>query len=106
MAKATRVLSTPRRTASKIKATKSVKPAESEEQRNLRHGNAFRDLEGAMLDLYCMAEIAAEAVTGMHEEKEEISHFAIYRLCEMVRELRAKYRLDLHAGPGRKKAVA
>jgi hypothetical protein len=100
------VYSTPRPTASKIRAKKSVKPVESEEQRNLRHGKAFRDLEASMLELYCMAEIAAEAATGMHEDKEEITHFAIYRVCEMIRELRAKYRVDLHAGPGRKKAVA
>jgi hypothetical protein len=70
------VYSTPRPTASKIRAKKSVKPAESEEQRNLRHGKAFRDLEPSMLELYCMAEIAAEAATGMHEDKEEITHFA------------------------------
>jgi hypothetical protein len=105
MAKADRVFSTPRRTAPKIKATKSAKPAESEEQRNLRHGKAFRNLETPMLELYCMAEISAEIATGVHEEQDELAHFAIYRVCEMVRDLRAKYRADLHAGQSRGKAV-
>ena len=106
MTQADRVYSTPRRTAPKIKAKKSAKPAESEEQRNLRHGEAFRDLEMPMLELYCMAEISAEVATGIHEDQDELSHFAIYRLCEMVRDLRAKYRAGLRAVPGRGKAVA
>jgi hypothetical protein len=106
MAKANRVLSTPRRTASKIKLKKSAKPAESEEQRNLRHGKAFRDLEHPMLDLFCMAEIAGDvALDHISEDQQEIMHFAVYRLCDMVRELRAKYRADLNAGPDRGKAV-
>jgi hypothetical protein len=106
MAKAKRVHSTPRPTASKINAKKSAKPAESEEQRNLRHGEAFRDLEGPMLDLYCMAEIAADVATGVHKEQDELVQFSIYRVCEMVRDLRAKYRTDLDAAPDRGKAVA
>jgi hypothetical protein len=105
MAKANRVHSTPRKTAPKIKVKKSAKPAESEEQRNLRHGKAFRDLEMPMLELYCMAEISAEVATGVHEDQDELSHFAIYRICEMVRDLRAKYSADLHAGSSRGKAV-
>ena len=107
MTQANRVHSTPRRTASKIKVKKSTKPvsAESEEQRNLRHGKAFRDLETPMLELYCMAEISADVVTGVHEDQDELAHFAIYRVCEMVRDLRAKYRADLHAGPSRGKEV-
>src|SRR5258708_30637280 len=103
MTKAESVHSTPRRTASKIKAKKSAKPAESEEQRNLRHGEAFRDLEMPMLELYCMTEISAEIATGIHEDQDELVHFAIYRICEMVRNLRAKYRADLRAVPGRGK---
>jgi hypothetical protein len=102
MAKAKRVHSTPRRTASKINAKKSAKPAESEEQRNLRHGEAFRDLEGPMLELYCMAEIAVDVATGVREDQDELVYFAIGRICEMVRDLRTKYRADLRAG----KAVA
>ena len=103
MAKAKSVHSTPRRIASKIKAKKSAKPAESKEQRNLRHGEAFRDLEMPMFELYCMAEISAEVATGVHEDQNELVHFVIYRICEMVRDLRAKYRADLHA-VGRGKA--
>jgi hypothetical protein len=98
MAKATRVHSTPRRTASKIKVKKSTKSAsaESEEQRNLRHAEAFRDLESPMIKLFCMAEIAGNVATD---------RISVYRLCDMVRDLRAKYRADLHAGPSRGKAV-
>ena len=106
MTQANRVHSTPRRTAPKIKAKKSAKPADSKEQRNLRHGEAFRGLEMPMFELYCMAEISAEIATGVHEDQDELVHFAIYRICEMVRDLRAKYRADLHAVPGRGKAVA
>jgi hypothetical protein len=108
MAKATRVHSTPRRTASKIKVKKSAKSAsaESEEQRNLRHGKAFRDLENPMLNLFCMAEIAGDVVIDrISEDQQEIMHFAVYRLCDMVRDLRAKYRADLRAVPSRGKAV-
>jgi hypothetical protein len=78
MAKAKRVHSTPRQTVSKIEAKKSAKPVESEEQRNLRHGKAFRDLEMSMFELYCMAEIAAEVATGVHEDQDELLHFAMF----------------------------
>ena len=107
MTKADSMLSTPRKTASKIKVKKIAKSAsaESEEQRNLRHGKAFRDLETPMLELYCMAEISADVATGVHEDQDELAHFAIYRVCEMVRYLRAKYQADLHAGPSRGKEV-
>jgi hypothetical protein len=105
MTKANRVHSTPRKTAPKIKAKNSAKPAESEEQRNLRHGKAFRDLENPMLDLFCMAEIASDVTINPSEDQQEIMHFAVYRLCDMVRDLRAKYRADLHAGSSRGKAV-
>jgi hypothetical protein len=106
MAKAKRVHSTPRRTASKIKATK---PAESEQERNLRHSEALRDLEAPVRELFCMSEItqdAAGALTGSHGDQDEIVFFAIQQLCKMVRDLRAKYRADLHAGPARGKAAA
>jgi hypothetical protein len=106
MTQADSVHSTPRRTASKIRAKKSAKPAESEEQRNLRHGKAFRNLETPIHELYCMAEIAVEVATGVHDDQDEFAHFAIYRLCDMVRDFRAKYRSELHAGPDRGKAVA
>jgi hypothetical protein len=103
MTQANSVHSTPRRTASKIKVKKIAKPAsaESEEQRNLHHGKAFRNLEAPIHELYCMAEIAAEVATGVHEDQDEIEHFAIYRLCEMVRDFRAKYRSELRAGRGK-----
>jgi hypothetical protein len=106
MAKATRVLSTPRTTASKIQSKKRAKPVENEEQRNLRHAEAFHDLETPVRELYLMGEIAADIATGMHEDQRELMHFSINNLCEMVRDFRTKYRADLHAGPDRGKAVA
>ena len=108
MTKADRVLSTPRRTASKIKVKKIAKSAsaESEEQRNLRHAEAFRDLENPMLELFCMAEIAGNVANDrISEDQQEIMHFSVYRLCDMVRDLCAKYRADLDAGPSRGKEV-
>ena len=48
--------------------------AESDEQRNLRHGEAFRDTD---------------------KNEIEILHFAVGRLCEAVRDLRAEYMADL-----------
>ena len=109
MLKAAKASSTPRRTASKNRVKKIAKAAaivESAEQLNLRHGEAFRDLEQSIREVHCMAEIAAEAALGISPgAKNEIVHFAIYRLCEMVRDLRAKYRADLDAGPSRGKEV-
>jgi hypothetical protein len=98
MAKAKSVHSTPRKTASKIKAKAVTNP----DLRDKHHDKAFRDLERSIHDIYCMAEIAAEVAVGVHEDQDEIAHFAIYRLCEMVRDLRTKYRADLQGG----KAVA
>jgi hypothetical protein len=109
MTTAKRVRGTPRRTAAKIKVKKSAKPAstESEERRNLRHAEAFRDLEHPLLDLFCMAEIAADVANDrISEDQQEIMHFSIYGICKMVRDLRAKYRAVLDAGPSRGKAVA
>jgi hypothetical protein len=92
MTRAGKRLSTPRRTASKIQA-------EPVANRDLHHAKAFRDLESPMHDLFCQSEIAADIITGVDRGKDwnEISHFAVYQLCEMVRALRAKYRTDLHA---------
>jgi len=101
MAKATRVHSTPRRTASKIKVKKLAKPAsaESQEQRDQRHGGAFRDLESPVGEIYCMAEITADVAMNITRSPEnEIAAFAICHLCEMVRDLHTKYRADLRAG--------
>jgi hypothetical protein len=50
-----------------------------------------------------MAEITAEVAAGISAgDKNEIIHFAIARLCEMVCDLSDKYRADLRVG----KAVA
>ena len=59
----------------------------------------FRDLETPMRELFCMAEITAEVAAGRQtNERIDITHFAIYRLCEMVRDLRAQYMTDLRLG--------
>jgi hypothetical protein len=60
MTQADRVLSTPRRTASKNRVKKVAEAVENTEQRNLRHGEAFRELESPMRELGCMAEITIE----------------------------------------------
>lgn len=45
-----------------------------------------------------MAEIAAEVATGRQtDERIEMSHFTVYQLTEMIRDLRAKYRTGLNA---------
>jgi hypothetical protein len=96
MAKAKRVHSTPRRTASKIKA-------DHPEQRDLDHAEAFRDLEGLIGSLFCMAEIAADIANGTTtKERIEMTHFAVFRLRDMIRDLHAEYRGALGGG----KAVA
>ena len=76
MPKAKRVHSTPRRTASKIKAKKSAELTESEEQRNLRHGNAFRGLETPVRELFCMSEITGDlAMESPPGDRNEICAF-------------------------------
>jgi hypothetical protein len=101
MSKAKRVHSTPRRTASKINVNK---PAEGEEER--KHSEAFRDLESPMRELFCMAKITMDVAAKITRgDENEIAVFAVFQLCDMVRDLRAKYRADLHAGPDRGKAV-
>jgi hypothetical protein len=41
-----------------------------------------------------MAEMAAEAAGGPHKDRDEILPFAVYRLCELTRNLRAKYQAE------------
>jgi hypothetical protein len=95
MAQANRVHSTPRRTASKNK------PETSESDRH--HAEAFRDLELPILSLFYMGEIAAEVTNGLQtDDRLEMTHFAIFRLCDMIVDLHANYSAALNAG----KAVA
>ena len=73
--------------------------AANPEQHDMHHGNAFRDLDGSIHDLYCMAEIAAEVATGTQtDERLEMTHFALYQLRDIIVDLRTKYRSDLAAG--------
>jgi hypothetical protein len=97
MPKANRVHSTPRRTASKNKADHPVK--DHPEQRDLDHADAFRDLEYTVSGIFCMAEIAADIANGaITDERIEMTHFAVFRLRDMIRELHTKYFEDLRAG--------
>jgi hypothetical protein len=95
MAKAKRVHSTPRRTASKIKADSVKNPG----QPDLDHAEAFRDLEAPIASLFCMAEIAAEVTNERNtDERIEMTHFAVYRLRDVIRDLRDEYLKGLHTG--------
>jgi hypothetical protein len=106
MAKATRVYSTPRRTASKIKVKKLAKPAsaESQEQRNLRHGEVFRDLEVPMRDLSAMVAVVMmiwrhpELGNGKHADR---MHVALDKL-----ELMAESMVDDYEAKLEQEAVA
>jgi hypothetical protein len=93
MAQAKSVLSTPRRTASKIL------PVSSPEHGVPSHDEAFREMESPMREIYCMAKITSDVATNITRSPEnEIVHFAIGRLCEMVCDLHNKYHEDLRAG--------
>jgi hypothetical protein len=75
----------------KAKTRTNTKPAESEEQRNLRRSKALRDLETPIFELYRQAEIASEVAVGQHEDQSELALFVVYRFGEMARNLKAKY---------------
>ena len=90
MAKATRVHSTPRRTASKIKPVQ--RPARS-------WGHSYRSLESQMTECLLMADVAAiVAHDTLSDSEPRISAdqagavtFAVYQLTNAVRELHAQY---------------
>jgi hypothetical protein len=89
---------TRQRTAPRTKVKRVAEAAigETGEQRDTRHADAFRDLEQPMREVFCMAEIAADAAAmGTDKNEIEILHFAVGRLCEAVRDLRAEYMADL-----------
>ena len=90
MPKATRVHSTPRRTASKIKPVQ--RPARS-------CGHSYRSLESTMTECLLMADVAAMvAHDTLSDSEPQISAdqagavtFAVYQLTNAVRELHAQY---------------
>jgi hypothetical protein len=101
MAQAKMRVSTPPTNTSKTKVKKVAETsvAETAEQRNLRLAEAFRELEQPMREVWCLGEIAADAAMGIPGEDEiEVLHFSVCRLCEAIRDLRANYVADLHAG--------
>jgi hypothetical protein len=88
MTKADGVRSTPRTSTSKIKANLIA----NGEGRDRHHAETFRDLKTTIHSIWCMAEIAAEVATGTQtDERIEMTHFTVYRLTEMIRDLRTKY---------------
>jgi hypothetical protein len=94
MARAEKRVSTQSRIASKDKAEKVAEPAasETEEQIDARHAEAFCELETPLRELWCMAEIAFDAACqGTGKDEVEVLHFAVGRLREAVRDLRAEY---------------
>jgi hypothetical protein len=106
MTQAKRVLSTPRRTASKNRVKKIAKPAsaESQEDRNLRHGEDFRELEtpirdlGAMVDVVMMIWRHPELGNGRHADR---MHVALDKL-----ELMTESMVDDYTAKLEQKAVA
>jgi hypothetical protein len=90
MTKATRVHSTPRRTASKIK------PSTADDAGTLReHATAYSLLEPAICDAANMAAITTQAMCeadgNAGEDEKRLAYFAVYHLCDMVRDLRETY---------------
>jgi hypothetical protein len=85
MAKATRVLSTPRRTASKIKPAKLSSDGE--------RARAYSELETPIREVFNMSELAFDATmaAGSGKEREERMLFAVFQLCDMVRDLHNMY---------------
>jgi hypothetical protein len=87
MTRAGKRLSTPRRTAPKIKA-------EPVANRDLHHAKAFRDLEGMISDCVWMSVIAPEmagrAIEG-REDKHEKAMFAVFETVRRLKQLKADY---------------
>jgi hypothetical protein len=89
MPKATRVHSTPRRTASKIKPVQAARSC----------GHSYRSLECQMTECLLMADVAAiVAHDTLSDSEPRISAdqagavtFAVYQLTNAVRELHAQY---------------
>jgi hypothetical protein len=106
MIQADSVYSTPRKPASKFKVKKLAKPAsaESQEQRNLRYGEDFRDLEtpirnlGAMVDVVMMIWRHPELGNGRHADR---MHVALDKL-----ELMTESMVDDYTAKLEQKAVA
>jgi hypothetical protein len=91
MAKATRVHSTPRRTASKVQHPPAKKPAKvTEAERAVLYGA----LENPVCECARMADIALDAQC----EDKVYAVFAVNKLCEMVLALREIY-YGRDAGP-------
>jgi hypothetical protein len=93
MAKADRVHSTPRRTASKSKPLKQrVKSNEAE------NSARYLAIEPLLCDVYRAAEIAHDAVA----DDKEYASFAVFQLFNMVGDLREMF----YGRPVAQKAVA
>jgi hypothetical protein len=76
---------------------KSTKPvsAESEEQRNLRHAKAFRDLEGRISDCVTTAGIGVQMITNARDVEGEVV-FVVTHTSDMLTKLTADYYAAYH----------
>jgi hypothetical protein len=103
MAKAKRVHSMPRRTASKNRMKKIAKPASAASQEE-RHGEDFRDLETPMRDLGAMVDVVMmiwrHPVLGNGKHADRM-HVALDHLELMTQSMVDDYRAKLE-----QKAVA
>jgi hypothetical protein len=102
MAKATRVHSTPRRTASKIKAEKPAARISAD----VSDAQAYGELESQVTECFLQAEVAAIVVHDTLSDAEPsvtadaamaVTH-AVYQLVAEVRALRKQYFEHLESG--------
>jgi hypothetical protein len=98
MAKATRVHSTPRRSASKIDPPKPL--TSDEKAARYQHlAEAYLRMEAVICDVNNMATLAQDAVmndVGVCASKDtnSLAHFAVYHLVDMIRDLHKQYLED------------
>jgi hypothetical protein len=93
MTKATRVHSTPRRTASKIKP--SNESTAEKDASTATWAAAYFALESVICDVANMATIAKQAMFdsdgNASKQDKQLAFFSVYHLCDMVADLRRKY---------------
>jgi hypothetical protein len=95
MTKATRVHSTPRRTASKVQHPPAKKPAKvTDADRAALNADLYLALENPACECARMADIALDAQCS----EKDYAFFAVGKLCEMVLSLREIY-YGREAGP-------
>jgi hypothetical protein len=91
---ATRV-TTPRRTASKIKIDKTINADALKERRAV----AYCRMDPLLCDADHMATIATGAMSNADgpqasEKEKNVAYFAVYHLCDMIHDLKRRYEED------------